>query len=189
MSSKLPRANLLVAASIVVAAVIIAAAISMAPSPGTVTKTETIPETVTAFATSTLTLFEVATAETTSSTQSFQCVITGQPDGFFLRVVYDSNQTSAPGALVYATNEPATCNGTPATSQTTSTLITTSGTEWYSFNYGNDGGYSISVKYSGMTYNFTAGLSPLSVTCASLFVPSGRTNVTVNEFQSVCPRD
>lgn len=50
----------------------------------------------------------------------------------------------------------------------------------------NNGGYSFMVKYSGQNYTITADLRPVSLTCATLFLPSGRTNITISEFQSIC---
>jgi hypothetical protein len=42
------------------------------------------------------------------------------------------------------------------------------------------------VTYLGQTYTFTASLRPVSLTCATLYVPSGRTSVTIEEFQTDC---
>jgi hypothetical protein len=119
-------------------------------------------------------------------TTSTVCIILGQPGPFFLRVVSDSDQSPLVGATVAATNEPALCNGVPATSQTTTTF-TTSDTGWYSLVSENDGGYSLLVNYSGQSYSFIADLRPVSVTCATLYIPSGMTNVTITEFQTTCP--
>src|SRR5437016_1211495 len=119
------------------------------------------------------------------------CAIQGQPGPFFLRVVSDANQTPIAGAQVTATNQPASvsCNGQPpylATNKTTLTF-TTNNTEWYSLDSQNNAGYSLVVKYSGQSYNFTADLRTISLTCASLYIPSGKTNITITEFQTPCP--
>lgn len=97
-----------------------------------------------------------------------------------------SNSTSQPvvGANVSATNKPDFCDSVPATNQTTIYLIT-NGSVWYSFPTENDGGYSFVVNFSSRSYNFTAGLSPISLTCVTLYVPSGTTNIT-NDYQSSC---
>ena len=119
------------------------------------------------------------------------CVIEGQPGPFYFRVVTDSSLIPIAGAEVAATNRPAlaSCNESPphpATSQTTLTFMTNS-TEWYSLNSQNNAGYSFVVKYSGQTYSLTADTRPASVTCAILYIPSGKTNITINQFQTSCP--
>jgi len=124
---------------------------------------------------------------TSSTTTSIECVITGQPGPFFLRVVWDSNQTPVAGARVEATTLPASVNGYPCSNPSTEDFTTASNTKWYSLGTQNEAGYSLTVSYSGQTYNFTAGLAPLSVTCASLSVPSGKTDVTINGLQTACP--
>ena len=116
-----------------------------------------------------------------TTTTSAECSITGQPGPAFIRVLSDSNQTPVGGALVKATNNPAYCG-----SETTTSFTTTAGTQWYPLNSENSGGYSFVVTYLGQTYTFTASLRPLSTTCATLYVPSGRTNVTIAEFQTTC---
>ena len=124
-----------------------------------------------------------STVSTTSSQQSIICIISGQPGPMFLRVVSDSNQTPIAGAQVTATNNAAYCGSLPASGQTTVTF-TTNGTEWYSLSAENNAGYSFVVEYSGHVYNFTARLAPVSATCATLFIPSGRTSVSILEFQT-----
>ena len=132
------------------------------------------------------------TSSSESTQQSLTCIISGQPNDMFLRVVSDSNQTPVSGARVTATNEPASCGSDTSTvtvaanTQTSVIFTTSSGTEWYPLSGENNAGYMFIVTYDGQTYNFTALLRPLSATCATLFVPSGRTNVTITEFQSTC---
>jgi hypothetical protein len=125
-----------------------------------------------------------ATLTTTTSSQQTtvitSCTISGEPGPFYLRVVSDSNQTPIAGAHVAATDEPA-CPPSP----TTLTFITNN-TEWYSLNSQNNLGYSLVVTYAGQTYDFHASLRPLFMTCVSLYVPSGNTNVTMT-FQASCP--
>jgi hypothetical protein len=121
----------------------------------------------------------------TESAPPTTCIIMGQPASFLLRVISDSTQLPVAGAQVSAANEPAYCNGSPATGKATTTLITNS-TQWYSLDPANNAGYSVVVRYSGQTYMFTAALRPVSTTCATLFVPSGRTNITMTEFQTTC---
>ncbi|MHB8566955.1 MAG: hypothetical protein ACYC7D_12290 [Nitrososphaerales archaeon] len=109
----------------------------------------------------------------------------GKPGGIQFRIIYDYNSTQVIGAIVHATNKPALCNGSLATAQI-SINLTTNGTEWYSLLSDNNGGYSFLVTYSGKDYTFDANLQPVSMTCATLFVPSGHTNVTITEFGSSC---
>lgn len=116
------------------------------------------------------------------------CSISGQPGPFFLRVMSASNLTGfvpVVGARVTATNQPAFCGAAPATKQAT-VVFTTNSTMWYPLDSNNNAGYSIVVSYQEQDYSLTVGLRPVSVTCATLFVPSGATNVTITEFQSAC---
>ncbi|MDV3292647.1 MAG: hypothetical protein LYZ70_00065 [Nitrososphaerales archaeon] len=117
------------------------------------------------------------------------CVITGQPGGAFLRILSDSTLAPVTGAVVTATHDPAGCilNGVEYTNTATTQTFTTNGTEWMSLDTTNGGSYSFTVEYSGHSYTFTAELSPVSLICATLYVPSGRTNSTITEFKSTCP--
>jgi hypothetical protein len=128
---------------------------------------------------------------TTSSSiqQSATCIILGQPGGIFLRMISDSNQTPIGGAHVTATNEPAYCGSATSSSAATNpatVTFTTNSTEWYSLDSKNNAGYTFTVTYLGQTYTLEASLRPVSVTCATLFIPSGRTSVTIDEFQTNC---
>jgi hypothetical protein len=129
----------------------------------------------------------VPSTSPTPVTKTTFCSITGQPAGAFLRILSDSTRTPIAGAQVSATNRPAYCDSSsPATSQTT-IAFTTNSTEWYSLDTLNNAGYSFVVKYSGQTYTLTVDLRPVSGTCATLFIPSGRTNSTITGFQTTCP--
>jgi len=126
--------------------------------------------------------------QNTSSTfyATAKCTIAGQPGGLLLGIVSDSTLRPVVGANVTATNTPALCNGAPATNQTT-TKFTTNDTMWYPLPTDNAASYFIVVSFSNQTYRFNANLRPVSLTCATLYVPSGKTNITINEFQSSCP--
>jgi len=113
------------------------------------------------------------------------CVISGQPGGMFLGIFSDSDLKPVEGAQVTATNIPAYCDNSPATSKMT-TNFTTAGIVWIELPSENNAGYSFSVRYSNNNFNFNASLSPVSITCAALFVPSGRTSV-VSQFADICP--
>ncbi len=113
--------------------------------------------------------------------------LTVGPGRLALRVVSDSNQTPVSGALVTATSLPAgylpaNCQGPQKTSS-----FTTNSTEWYSPSANWAGGFSLVVKYSGHSYSFTVNLPVESLTCASLYVPSGMKNVTFAGFSNTCP--
>jgi hypothetical protein len=113
--------------------------------------------------------------------------LTVGPGSFSLRVVSDSNQTPVSGAQVTATSIPtgylpANCQGTQTTYK-----FTTNDTEWYSLPADWYGGFSLAVRYSGQSYSFTVSLPVESLTCSSLYVPSGMTNATRYTFQNDCP--
>jgi len=116
----------------------------------------------------------------TSTGRNTNCVITGQPGGAYLRILSDSALTPVTGAVVTAEHHQAACvlNGVEYTNTATTQTFTTNGSEWIFLDPTNDGSYSFIVQYSGHSYAFTAGLGPLTTTCATLYVPSGRTNVT-----------
>jgi hypothetical protein len=136
-----------------------------------------------------LTLGAISIFEYNQSTSPYKqttCTITGQPGPFLLRVVSDSYQTPIIGAAVNATNKPMYCDGGPANNQT-ALVFSTNSTEWYSLGSENNAGYSLVVNYSGQSFSFTADLRPVSVTCATLYIPSGETNVTILAFQTTCP--
>ncbi len=126
---------------------------------------------------------------TSTGTNTICGSITGQPGGSFLRILSDSTLAPVTGAVVTATLNPMGCirNGveSPANAVTTQTF-TTNGTEWMPLDTNNGANYSFTVEYSGHSYTFTAGLRPVSLTCITLYVPSGRTNSTIQEFKSTC---
>jgi len=115
------------------------------------------------------------------------CVISGQPAGMFLRIVSDSG-TPVASAQVTATHKEAdvNCGGVLYTGISVATSFTTNGNMWYALDATNAGTYSFGVIYSGHAYDLSAQLEPVSVTCATLYVPSGRTNVTSTEFETTC---
>jgi hypothetical protein len=192
------------AAAIVVAGVIVAAAIlgtstfrvPVTTPTKTITQTEfsTIVSTSTEYVTTTTvaTTSPVSAVVASEPSTSTSCTVALQPGPFFLRIVSDANQTPVAGVRVTATSQPATvsCDGSaplPATNQTKLAFTTNGTIEWYSLPSQNDAGYSLVISYTGRSYNFTARLSTFSETCASLYLPSGRTDVTVTEFQTTCP--
>ena len=125
------------------------------------------------------------------STTQTSCTIAvhaGENLGLFLRVVSDTNQKPIMGARVVATYQviQIPCIGSPSTITQIASAFTTSNTEWYAFDSQNGGPYSIVVSYSGHRYGLTMQGQPESAVCESLYVPSGRTNVTVVGYVSTC---
>jgi hypothetical protein len=116
------------------------------------------------------------------------CVMTGQPGGAFLRILSDSTLAPVTGAVVTAMHHPGACiqNGVEYTNTAATQTFTTNGNEWVPLDTFNNGNYSFTVEYSGHRYTFTAELSPVSLTCTTLYVPSGRTNSTITQFKSTC---
>ena len=64
--------------------------------------------------------------------------------------------------------------------------MTDGNTVWYSLPGQDNEGYTFGVRYQGQTYGFSIVLEPLSTTCATLYLPSGVTNVT-ESFEPRCP--
>ena len=139
--------------------------------------------TVTVTATTVVTTTELTTLLITTSTT---CIITGQPGGIFFRVLSDSTSQPVSGVVVAAVNTPFQCDGSPATSKTVDMFTTTNGTEWFPLPSDNNYQYSFIANYQGHTFTFTATLQPVSMTCATLYVPSGRTNTTITVFGNGC---
>jgi len=122
----------------------------------------------------------------TSVSISYICSITGQPGGMFLRVISDSTMKPIAGAEVTATNIPALCNGQQQATAPEVRSFTTNSTEWVNLPSDNNAGYSLSVSYASQIHDFTADLRPVSLTCATIQLPSGLTNVTITEFGESC---
>lgn len=151
---------------------------------------DSTPKSLTVTKTSTQATTETTTETTTEITTllvttSITCIITGQPGGIVFRVLSDSTLMPVAGVSVIAINTPFLCDGSPATSQTVE-MFTTNGTAWLPLPSDNNYGYSFIANYLGHTYNFTAHLEPVSLTCVTLDIPSGRTNVTIAEYRSTC---
>ena len=121
----------------------------------------------------------------TSLSSTSTCTI-AQPGLVFISVASDSNQTPVPAAIVTATNVPAYCGDYSANNQTTVTFVTDGDTTWYPLPGHDNEGYTFAVRYQGQTFGFDIVLEPLSTTCATLYVPSGMTNVTENSAPD-CP--
>jgi len=140
------------------------------------------------FTTVTSNASSITSGQTTSSSASLSstCVIAGQAGGLELRILSNSTGEPVSGVVVTATNSPALCNGFPTTTQSETEFTTNSSTEWYSLPTGNDGSYSLALSYLDENYTLQASLMPMFTTCATLYLPSGTTNVTIGEFRSSC---
>jgi len=144
------------------------------------------------FTTTSTLLLSTTTTVTSITVQTVStnpCFIAGQPAGMFLGVASDSGDAPVAGAQVIAIHRQGsdTCNGVFYPGQTSVTSFITNGTTaWYPLDTTNDGSYSFAVEYSGHIYNFSAGMQPVYVTCAALYVPSGRTNVTSTAYTGIC---
>jgi len=119
------------------------------------------------------------------------CTLQPQPTGFSMRVLWDSNMTPVAGAEVSAKNSPHYCGSglgleEEAAVPSSSSYNTTSGREWQPFIAEGNQGYSLVVTYANSKFDFYAVIQPSSLTCATLYIPSGRTNVTISESQTTC---
>jgi hypothetical protein len=124
------------------------------------------------------------TSTTTGSTNSSQHAVTttlisgdcitsfGTPQGAFFRVLYDSNSSPVVAVSVVAT--PTLTYDCYAYR----TSFTTNGSEWYALDYQNAGSFLIKVNYLGHNYNVTMSLAMSDFNCGTLYLPSGKTNVT-----------
>jgi hypothetical protein len=116
-------------------------------------------------------------------TSSEICITPAQPLGMYLRILSDDSDSPVSGANVTATHEfeNLPCGGVSSPSQllTTTTKFLTNGVEWYSLDTINDGKYILNISFSGKNFDFTAELRPVVITCATLYVPSGISNVTI----------
>lgn len=111
------------------------------------------------------------------------CTAPGQPMGMFLRIISDQSSTPVAGVNVTAKHAfpiPDCAGGSSSATRSAEYSLVTNGSEWYSLDTFNGGNYSIAASYSGQTYNFTARLGYSTFTCATLYLPSGKTNVTVS---------
>jgi hypothetical protein len=150
---------------------------------GSTTRT-TITATITSIETKTATATEVVT-----SYASTYCSISGQLGGISVRFLNSSTMEPIAGVYVVAVNKPFSCGGGatpfPATPRTVATF-TTNGTEWYPLSSESNAAYSIAAFFAGHSFNFTANLRPVSLTCATLLIPSGQTNVTITTMGMSC---
>ena len=112
-----------------------------------------------------------------TTTTACTTIYPGQPLGASLRVVNATTLEPVARATVNAT---APVSGICGASSPIpiSVLITTNSTEWYSLPFINRGTYQIAVTYLGRSYSVTMPLGLSVYNCATLYVPTGQTNVT-----------
>jgi hypothetical protein len=179
-----------VALAVVLALLVIGTATtSYYAAPGkTQTKTETQTQTQTSVSTSvsvsTLTYTVTTTPSTSGFANGYSCIISGSPGPLWLAVLGDNSTKPVADANVAVTGEEPYC---PPSGTGVESFTTSSKTFWYSVPEGDYGAYLISVSFSGHVYNLTAAVSPLSETCAILYLPSGLSNVTIDGFKQTCP--
>jgi len=126
------------------------------------------------------------TISTSGQESSSTCLTTfpGQPLGAFIRIVNDSTSGPVVGANVTAIAPVGgTCSG--STGQYSTVRFTTNDSGWYSLPVLNSGTYQIAVTYLGRTYALTLPLGLSIYNCGTLYLPSGRTNVTTS-IQTSC---
>lgn len=137
------------------------------------------------------TVFTSSTTALSSSTTTCTTIYPAGENWFYLRVVSDTNPTPIVDARVTATHQVTspTCSGSPQTTTEIALGFTTTNAEWYPLDTSFSGPYSIVVTYSGHSYSLSSdGGRAESATCETLYIPSGRTNVTTtSEFVSTCP--
>jgi hypothetical protein len=130
-----------------------------------------------------ITVLHLVAAANLSTTTSSICISPGQSAGLFVRVLSDSMLNPIVGANVTAAHDqnvncgPGTIGGSTSLVHKVQTFLTNS-TEWYQLDTLDSGDYSFTVTYSNHTYGFTAPVRPMVYTCATLYIPSGRTNAT-----------
>lgn len=133
--------------------------------------------------TSTTTSVEVSTSTATEVVTSYTlnyCTITGGPGPIYVRFLNSSTLAPVAGVYVVAATTVYYCSNGSSTGSQTVGIFTTNGTEWYQLPTVNDFSYSITAFYSGHLYNFTAETQVMSTACATLYIPSGQTNVTLS---------
>ena len=123
---------------------------------------------------------------TQSTSESTECTILAEGGPLYLSVLNDSSKAPVVGAQVNATNDPSTCDHRSLDNNYT-VLFTTGSSESYLIGGGQDSSFSLSVSYAGHAYDFKVTLAIEAATCITLYLPSGRTNVTsAGTFNLTC---
>lgn len=116
---------------------------------------------------------------TQTTSQSTKCTVLAESGPLYIEILNDSSKSPVVGAQVTATNTPVTCDQTTALDNNFTVMFTTGPARSYSiFGGGSDSSFLVTVFYAGHTYPFKIQLAIESATCASLYLPSGRENVT-----------
>ena len=121
-----------------------------------------------------------------STSESTECTILAVGGPLYLSVLNDSSKAPVVGAKVNATNVPSMCDHRSLDNNFT-VLFTTGDSRSYLIGGGSDSSFSIAVHYTGHTYDFLVQLAIEAATCATLYLPSGRTNITsAGTFNLTC---
>ena len=198
MRTRRPAVEKVTAALSIGVVLLLAMLVLVIADPSFLTKTLTSTITTTSFAavetttqTVTRTIDEGMTTlvtELTTPSGAGVCIDTGPPGPLLLRVLSDSTMAPVAGANVTAINKPLFCSdGYPLDNNVTITF-TTGSAEWYSlYGQGADASFSVTIQFAGRSHAFTADLAPEAAKCATLYLPSGRTNVTsAGTFNLTC---
>ena len=128
----------------------------------------------------------IGAADASMTVTTCMTTFPGQPLGASLRVINANTSKPVAGATVTAS---APVSGVCGASTPTvdSLQFTTNSTEWYSLPYINHGTYQIAVTYLSRSYSMTLPLGLSVYNCATLYLPTGVTNVTTTgSSQSPC---
>ena len=88
----------------------------------------------------------------------------------------------ARGRRLCLSDEPAALCGSGLATNRETLLLVTNSSEWYPLAGENDLGYSFAVNFADRGYDFTASTAPVSITCATRYIPSGRTSISTDGF-------
>ncbi|MDA4118690.1 MAG: hypothetical protein OK455_10140 [Thaumarchaeota archaeon] len=117
------------------------------------------------------------------------CVIAGQPGGFHFRVLSDSSSAPVVGANITAFHIQAndSCNGVFHPGDFTVAHFQTDGSLWYWLDDSNAGIYNFTLTYLGHSVSIVSPqMKPITGSCVTLYLPSGRTDSTYVDGGSSC---
>jgi hypothetical protein len=117
------------------------------------------------------------------------CVIAGQPGGFHFRLLSYSSSVPVVGANVTAFHIQASdsCNGVFHPGDLTVAHFQTGGSLWYWLDDSNAGIYNFTVTYLGHPFSIVSPpMKPITGSCVTLYLPSGRTDSTYVTGGSSC---
>jgi len=113
-----------------------------------------------------------------SSSSTPICIIPGSPMGMFFRILSSNSSVSSFSGVNVTSTHSYYC---PSVRYYSVDSFLADSNEWYSLDPLDGGEYSFVANYLGRNYNFTAELGwGMVFTCATLYLPSGVTNVTTS---------